>query len=120
VEGALAPHRFSFAEAGSVYRHRSGFGATCASKSVLSCLPLGLQRLKPWRKRLIGWSITQRVFQGMAHIPNKGTVCDFGCNTNTRNQKLGSETRVVQMAHDCHMVIWERVFPVVQQHLPAP
>jgi hypothetical protein len=71
VEGALAPHRFSFAEAGSVYGHRTGFGATCASKSVLSCLPLGLQLLKPWRKRLIGWSIAQRVIQSMAHSTNK-------------------------------------------------
>jgi hypothetical protein len=46
-------------------------------------------------------------------------VYDFGCNTNTGNQKLGSETRVVQVALDCHMVFWERVFPLVQQHLPA-
>jgi hypothetical protein len=63
--------------------------------------------------RLIVWSIAQRVIESMAHRTNKGTVCVFGCNMNTGNQKLGSETGVVQVALDYHMVLWERVFPLM-------
>jgi hypothetical protein len=73
------------------------------SQSVLGCLPLGLQLLKPWRMWLVQRSISQCVVHGMAHGIRREQCVTPDVTWVTKSQVLGSKTWIGEACRSCHV-----------------